>query len=104
MEGAAMFAPKVAKAATKAAENPRSTPWRSLAGHRFGHDPVEQALFLQRTIGNQATLRLFALQTSKPAVSNPPSDYKQEGGATENTMARETSRGASWDFTKIPLF
>jgi hypothetical protein len=102
-----MFAPKVAKAQTKAAENPRSTlaPQRStLAGHRLGHDPVEHALFLQRTIGNQATLRLLARQTSTPTVSNPPSYCEQEGGATENTTARETSRGASWDFSKIPLF
>jgi hypothetical protein len=103
-----MFAPKVAKAQTKAAENPTSkmTPQRStLTGHRLGHDPVERALFLQRTIGNQAMLRLLAQQTSRRAVSNPPSDYEQGGVATENTMARETPRGsASWDFSRIPLF
>jgi Domain of unknown function (DUF4157) len=102
-----MFAPKVAKAQTKAAANPRSTlvPQRPApAGHRPGHGPVEQALFLQRTIGNQATLRLLARQTSGPVVSNPPSKYEQEGGATEYTTARETSRSASWDFSKIPIF
>jgi hypothetical protein len=101
-----MFAPKVAKTPTKAADNPRRSraPQQStLAGRRLGHDPVEQALFLQRTIGNQATLRLLAQQTSRPAVRDPRGDY-QQGGATENTMTGETSRGASWDFSKIPLF
>jgi len=93
-EGAAMFAPKVPKAQTKALENSFSKmPERStLLGHRLGHDPVEQALFFQRTIGNQAILRLVAQQTSR-----------QQGGATENMMTGETSRGASWDFSKIPL-
>jgi hypothetical protein len=98
-----MFAPKVPKAQTKALGNSFSKmPQRStLLGHRFG--PVEQALFLRRTIGNQATLRLLAQQTPRPAVRDPRGDY-QQGGATENTMTGETSRGASWDFSKIPLF
>jgi Domain of unknown function (DUF4157) len=59
-EGAAMFAPKVAKPQTKTAETPISklTPQRSaLVGRRPGHDWVGQALLLQRTIGNQATPR-----------------------------------------------
>ena len=90
-----MFAPKVPKAQTKAIEKSSSKmPQQStILGHRLGHHPVEQALFLQRTIGNQATLRLLAQQTSR-----------QQGSATENTMTGETSRGASWDFSKIPLF
>jgi hypothetical protein len=90
-----MFAPKVPKAQTKALENSsRKMPQQStLLGHRLGHDPVKQVLFLQHTIGNQATLRLLAQQTSR-----------QQGGATENTMTGEPSRGASWDFSKIPLF
>src|SRR5262245_60811956 len=49
-----MFAPKVAKAQMKAADNPTS----KMTPHR----------------------------------------------ATQNTMTEETSRGASWDFSKIPLF
>jgi hypothetical protein len=106
-ESAIMFALKVAKAQMKAVDNPTSkmTPYRSTsAGHRLGRDPVELSLFLQRTIGNQATLRLLGRQTSRPAVSNPPSDCEQGAGATENTMTEETSRGVSWDFSKIPLF
>jgi hypothetical protein len=94
-EGAAMFAPKVPKAQTTALENSSSKmPQRSpLFGHRLGHDPVALPLFLQRTIGNQATLRLLAKQT-----------LSQHGDATENAMTGETSRGASWDFSKIRLF
>ncbi len=91
-----MFAPKVAKPQTKTAEGRTTRPttrYSALVGRRLSHDPVEQALFLQRTIGNQATLRLLAQQTSR-----------QQGSATENTMTGESSRGASWDFSKIPLF
>jgi hypothetical protein len=102
-----VFAPKVTKPQAQAAHNPRSSraPQQStLPGSRFGYDPVERALFLQRTILNQAMLRLFARQKSRPAATNLPSDYEQEGAATENTMTRETSRGASWDFSKIPVF
>jgi hypothetical protein len=46
-----------------------------------------------RTIGNQATPWLLAQQTSR-----------QQGGAIENATTGEMSRGASWDFSKIPLF
>src|SRR5258707_817583 len=87
-----MLAPKVAKAQTKAAENPTS----KMAPHSSGRD--------QRTIGNQATLRPLGRQTSRTAVSNPPRDYEQRDGSTENTMTEETSRGASWNFSQIPLF
>jgi hypothetical protein len=103
--GITMFAPKVAKTPTKSADNLRSShaPQQStLAGRRPGHDPVEQALLLQRTIGNQAMLRLFARQTSEPIVSNPPRHHEQGVGVTENAMGRGTSRGA-WDSSKIPV-
>jgi len=62
-----MFAPKVPKAHTKTLENSFSKmPQRStLLGNRLGHDPVALPLFLQRTIGNQATLRLLAQQASR---------------------------------------
>lgn len=89
-----MLAPKVAKPQTRTAAIPASNLGRqrsTLVGRRFGHDRVEQALFLQRTIGNQATLRLLARQTSR-----------QQG--SENTMAGETSRDASSDFSRLALF
>jgi hypothetical protein len=62
-----VFAPKIAKPQTKAAEGSTSrlAPQRAMCvGHRLGHDPVEQALFLQRVIGNQGTLRLLARRNS----------------------------------------
>jgi hypothetical protein len=100
-----MFAPKVAKPQTKAAENPKSAlaPHRStLVGHRLGHDPVEQALFLQRTIGNQATLRFLARRDSaRPGGRNSGEEQEIVG---ENMSADTAPRGVSWDFTKIPLF
>jgi hypothetical protein len=50
----------------------RLPPWPSaLVGHRLGHDPIEQAAFLQRTIGNQAILRILAQQTSHPTLTSP---------------------------------
>ena len=60
--------------------------------HRLGHDPVEPSQFLERAIGERATPRHPAQQMSR-----------DQGGAAENTMTRETSRGASWDFSQIPL-
>jgi Domain of unknown function (DUF4157)/Bacterial toxin 34 len=49
--GTAVFAPKVAKPQTRAPEGSTSklAPWRS-ALDRLGHDPVKQALFLQRSV------------------------------------------------------
>jgi hypothetical protein len=59
-----MFASKVAKP-QKTAGNAASKAQRSaLAGHRLGRNPIEQPLFLQQTIGNQATLRLLAQRAS----------------------------------------
>ena len=63
-----MFAPKGAKPQKKASEgltNSLAPQHSAFAGHRLDHNPVEQALFLQRKIGNQATLRLLAQQASR---------------------------------------
>jgi outer membrane protein OmpA-like peptidoglycan-associated protein len=80
-----MFAPKVAKAQTKAVENPagKMTP--------------------ERTIGNQATLRLLGRQTPRPAMSNPSNDHEYGGGTAENTTAEVTPSGASRNFGEIPI-
>ena len=101
-----MFAPKVAKPQTKAAESSTSklAPRLSArAGHRLGHDPGEQELFLQRAIGNQATLRLLALRDSSLTGSEPRRQDEQEVDP-ENMAAREAPRGVGWDFSKIPIF
>src|SRR5262245_48052276 len=99
-----MVAPKVARTPTKAADEPASSraPRQStVIGWRPGHNPVEQGLFLQRTIGNQAALGLLAQRTSRPAARDQHGE--QEGGVTETTLTRETSRRAAWDFSEIPL-
>jgi hypothetical protein len=96
-----VFAPKIAKPQTKAAESQTSklAPHRStLVGHRADHDPIEQALFLQRGIGNQAMLRLAS------RAKDPTGDeHSRQRGQETKGFARRTP-GPSWDFSKIPLF
>jgi hypothetical protein len=97
-----MFAPKVVKPQTKAAANSRNelAPQRSaLATRPFGGRTVEQAHFLHGTIGNQATLRLLAQRTSKPAR-----DHLDDAPAQEHDGSAALGPGLSWDFSKIPLF
>ena len=92
-----MFAPKTAKPKTTAAEGPTSRiapQCSTLGGHRLAHGPVEQAQFPQRSIGNQATLRLLAQQASRP----------EQEFAPENMTGRKAPRGLSWDLSKIPAF
>src|SRR5580698_10441533 len=82
-KGEVMFAPKVAKPQTKT-ESPsaRLAPQCStLAGHRLGHDSLEQPLLLQRAIGNQATL---------PVIVQP----KLEIGAVDDPLEHEADRVA----------
>jgi hypothetical protein len=90
-----MFAPKVTKPQTKAAESPigKLTPQHSMfAGHRLGHNPVEQMLFLQRTIG--MAQRATNLTENEPHGHN---GREPEGPAREAPFA-------SWDFSKVPVF
>jgi hypothetical protein len=102
--GAAMFAPKIAKPQTNAAESPirKQLQRGPFAARPFGWGAVEQVFRLQRTIGNQATLGLLAQQTSILT--------KQTGGDHEQTAdpASLTARGVtprpSWGFSKIPVF
>jgi hypothetical protein len=102
-ENAAMFAPKVAKPQTKAAADSTNklAPGRSVFATRpFGG---EQAHLLQRSIGNQATLRLLGQRTSKPRGDELGGD-QEKVRAPEKISARETPRGVAWSFSKIPLF
>jgi hypothetical protein len=92
-----VFAPKIAKPQTKVTEGPTSglaLERSTLAGRGFGHNPIEQALFLQKTIGNQATMRLLAQRASRP---------DREIGLENMAISRER-RGLSRDFSKIPVF
>ena len=67
-----MLAPKVAKPPMPSAQTRRCAlaPQRS-AREEHSHDLREQALFFQRAIGNQATLRLLQQQASTLAGSAP---------------------------------
>jgi hypothetical protein len=101
-----MFTPKVAKTQKKAAESPtgKLAPQRStFAARSFGGGAVEQAQMLQRSIGNQAMLRLMAQLASRSVRNEPGGDHEQEV-APENMAALEASRGVAWDFSKIPVF
>jgi Domain of unknown function (DUF4157) len=94
-----MFAPKIPKPQTKTAADwsslvrPRST----LAANRNG--PLEQALFLQHTIGNQATLRLLW----QPARNITENEYHGRNEQKAD-LATAATRRVSWDFSKVPLF
>jgi hypothetical protein len=101
-----MFAPPVAKVQTKAAASPtnRLAPQRStLVPRRFGDGAVEQVHVLQRSIGNQATLRLLSQRARNLTENEPYRDNEQEADPASLT-ARAATPGVSWDFSKIPLF
>jgi hypothetical protein len=101
-----MFAPKVAKAQTKAIESPtgKQAPQRSpLAARPFGGGAVEQVPMLKRGIDNQATLRLLAQRASRSAGNEPRGHHEPEA-APENMRVREAPRGVAFDFSKIPIF
>jgi hypothetical protein len=99
-----MFAPKVAKTQTKAAENLTSklaAKRSAFREDRLGHDLVESALLRHRTIGNQGMLRLLPQPASKPS-----------GNQRDDTPGQESKRmhegsafpGRSWSFSKVSLF
>lgn len=79
-----MFAPKVTKRQTKGADSTNSLSRQrpTSVAQPFRSRETEQARILQRTIGNQATLRY------------PPEAAK---------VTAEAPR-AAWDFSKIPIF
>jgi hypothetical protein len=101
-----MFAPLVAKSqAKKPASSTNSLGLRSpLAPRRPGHSLADQALILQRTIGNQAVLRLMAEQRATSLPGNEPLDYKEQGSDASSPTARKAAPGVSWDFSRVPIF
>jgi hypothetical protein len=101
-----MFAPKVAKPQTKAAASSTNklAPHRStLAVRPPGNGTVEQARFLQSTIGNQATLRLL-VQPSFSLTKGEVDRHHEQEGTPAKMVARGATPGVSWDFSKIPIF
>jgi hypothetical protein len=97
-----MFAPPVAKAKTRAGAKSTGVlaPHRStFAARPFGGSAVEQVHVLQRSVGNQATLRLLA----QPGSSLTDGHCEQEAVPASLT-ACEAAPNASWDFSSIPTF
>ena len=89
-----MFAPKVSKPQPKAAtSSTRSLSHQrsKILTHRLGHGSIDQAFLLQRSIGNQATLRLLAQQPSRWAGTAPGSDPAPEMRAPDPTFSITTA-------------
>src|SRR4051794_27713497 len=101
-----MFAPPIkapkAKTVSQAPPAHRSKPLQQRPVQP-GLCSVEQALALQRTIGNQAALRLLAKERQNLPGSTP-ADAQTQAADPERTASPEGARGGSWDFRKIPLF
>jgi hypothetical protein len=101
-----MFAPKVAKPSTKtiaSSTNSLTRQHSAFLPHRPSHGVLEQAHMLQRSIGNQATLRLLAQRTSSLTGEQPGGDHEQEAGR-DRAAAHETTQSVKWSFSKIPIF
>jgi Domain of unknown function (DUF4157)/Bacterial EndoU nuclease len=101
-----MFAPPIkapkAKAASqsppaRASKPPQQRPVRP------GLGSAEQILALQRTIGNQAVLRLLAKERQN-LPGGTPADGQPQAADPKREASPEGPRSASWDFSKIPLF
>jgi hypothetical protein len=90
-----MFAPPIAKPKSKTAEPQRAT----VVTQKPSHSAVEQAHLLQRSIGNQAVLRLLAQRAS--LTRNEPGAQEREADAAR-AAAQEAA--PSWDFSKVPAY
>ena len=77
-----MFAPPIAKTKAKTTSTTVSTH-APKTGHQIPGRPTgsvaEQVLALERTIGNQATLRLLAQRSSRRSGTGPGDQYEQTG-------------------------
>ena len=86
-----MLAPKISKLQTRTAENLTARSAflpAKVTEPRLRRDQVEQALLLQRTIGNRAFLRLLSQQTPSLA-GNGCSVHQKQQPLADNTTAQE---------------
>jgi hypothetical protein len=74
-----------------------------LVARPFQSGAVEQAHPLQRSIGNQVSLRLMAQRDSRLTGTKAGDDPEREVAALKSAEAQEAHRSASWDFSKIPI-
>jgi hypothetical protein len=100
-----MFASKIAKTKAAADSTNKLAPQRSvvLATRPFGGGAVDRAHMLQRSIGNQATLRILAQRAGRLA-GNERSDQHEQEVDTASLPTRGATPGLSWDFSRVPLF
>jgi hypothetical protein len=85
-----MFAPKIAKPQTKVAENLISklaSHRSSFAARRLSSSVVEQALVLQRSVGNQVMLRLLAQQATRLTRNEHHGHNEKEVTATTSPQS-----------------
>ena len=66
-----------------------------------GLGSADQILALQRTIGNQAVLRLLEKERQNLPGSTP-ADGQPQAADLKREASPEGARSASWDFSKIP--
>jgi hypothetical protein len=83
-----MFAPSIAKPQTKTTADSRTLarPRLTLAAQR--RSPVEQALLLQRALGNQATLRRLSQRAPNLTGSVPYGHDGQEAAPRPRRAGR----------------
>ncbi|GJD60233.1 eCIS core domain-containing protein [Methylobacterium frigidaeris] len=101
-----MFAPKVGKPQTKAAESSicKQPPQHStFAARPLACAAVEHVRMLQRTTGNQATLRYVTQWLSNLSAQDPMERHEQKA-SPENMTARGAARVPPWDLGQISVF
>src|SRR6266513_54611 len=96
--GTAMFAPKVAEPQTKATASSTSNLAQQRSTLVARRPAVQEALLLQRTIGNQAPLRLPAQRASN-LIGNEPGGGDEQEAAPENMTK---SAAASQSVQQVP--
>src|SRR5262249_15676953 len=99
-----MFALKASDTQIKAktgSTNNRAPKRSTFAKPRFGDTSLDQAILLQRTIGNQATLRLLS-QPARHLTEKESHGHDEQEADQANLSARGAMPGVSWDFSKIP--
>jgi hypothetical protein len=101
-----MFAAKVAKPQTKATASSTNTLTRQSStpvARRPSLSTVSETLTLQRTFGNEATLRLLA-QPTPSLIGNEAHDANGREADGKNLATPKATRGIGWDFSKITVF
>lgn len=88
-----MFTPRIATAQSKTAESPAKSNARQrpepIRGN-LGLNVAERVQMLQRTIGNQAVLRLLSQEAANRAADRPAD--------------KAPGLGSSWSFARTPIF